>query len=383
MKVTLIGTLPPIKALSPYCYHLAVALSKKVDLDFINFKSILPELWYVGGSREKKSYSFDKFSSVDLLSWYNPFSLIKAGLSAKGQIVHFQHWQLYASMMYCFILPILKIRGKKIIVTVHNITPHTLDYPSRLLDKILNSIIFPFADHIIIHNKRNKKKLQNLYKVEDENISILPHGSIMPYQKIKNIDKKNARNHLKIPMDKKIILFFGYMWTYKGLDVLLKALSIIKEEKNDIALLIAGQPRADWQKFEKIIRKNSLENFVIKHLKFIDDSETEHYFSASDLVVLPYYENPFDTHGGVGALAISFKKPLVVTDVGGLPEYVKDERVISQPNNPENLAKKIIFVLNDEKLMDKLSKDSEVLSKELNWDDIAENTVEIYNRLLK
>ena len=158
MKITLIGTLPPIKALSPYCYHLTDALSKKINVKFINFNNLLPNFWYCGGFKEKKSYSFKNFKTLNIINWYNPLSWIKAGIKANGEIVHFQHWQLYASAMYCFILPVVKIRGKKRIVTIHNITPHTSDKPSIILDKILNKIIFPYTDFFIVHNKRNKKK---------------------------------------------------------------------------------------------------------------------------------------------------------------------------------------------------------------------------------
>ena len=380
MKITLIGTLPPIKALSPYCYHLADALSKKIDLEFISFKSILPNILYCGGQKEKKDYTFKNFRASNIITWYNPFSWIKAGLKAKGDIVHFQHWQFYANLMYCFTLPIVKIRGKKIIITVHNVTPHTTDLASVFLDKKLNRIIFPFADHFIVHNKRNIDKFLKLYKIDENKISIIPHGTMMPYQKIKNISKEEARKYLNISSDKKVILFFGYMWNYKGLDVLLKSLKIVKENMNDVVLLLAGQPLRDWEKYEKIIKENRLDDCIIKALKYIPDPEIEYYFSSADLVALPYYEHPFDTHGGVGALALSFNNPMIVTDVGGLPEYVKDERVISHPNNVEELSQKIISVLNDETLLKKLSKDSEELSKELSWDKIADTTIEAYNK---
>jgi len=380
MKITMIGTLPPIKALSPYCYHLADALSKKIDLEFISFKNILPNILYCGGQKEDKDYSFN-FRTSNCMTWYNPFSWIKAGIKAKGDIIHFQHWQLYANLMYCFILPIVKIRGKKIIMTVHNVTPHTTDKPSIFLDKKLNRFMFPYTDHFIVHNKRNIDKFLKLHKIDKNKISIVPHGTMMPYQKIKNISKKDARKHLKIPSDKKVILFFGYMWSYKGLEVLLKSLKIVKEKMNNVVLLLAGQPLRNWKKYEKIIKEQGLEDFVIKELKYIPDSETEYYFSCADLVALPYYEHPFDTHGGVGALALSFNKPMIVTDVGGLPEYVKDKRVVSNPNNVEELSQKIISVLNDETLLKKLSKDSKELSKELSWDKIAEKTIKAYNKV--
>jgi glycosyltransferase involved in cell wall biosynthesis len=381
MKITLIGTLPPIKALSPYCYHLAEALSKKIDIDFINFNNLLPNFLYSGGFKEKKSYSFINFKTSNIINWYNPLSWIKAGFKPDGEIVHFQHWQLYASAMYCFILPIIKIRGKKRIVTIHNITPHTADKPSIFLDKIFNKIIFPFTDLFIVHNKRNKKKLLELYKVDEKKISVIPHGTLMPYQKIKNISKEHARKHLNIPIDKKVILFFGYMWGYKGLDVLLKSLKIVRTNLKDFVLVIAGQPLDRWKIYYKIIEENRLDNNILKILKYIPDSEIEYYFTSADLVVLPYYEHPFDTHGGVGALALSFKKPMVVTDVGGLPEYVKEKRVISNPNNPNELAQKIIFVLSDDTLLEKLSKDSEELSKKLSWDKIADITIDLYKKI--
>ena len=73
MKITLIGTLQPIKALSPYCYHLADALSKKIDVEFINFKSILPGFLYFGGTKEKISYTLKNVDTKNILSWYNPF----------------------------------------------------------------------------------------------------------------------------------------------------------------------------------------------------------------------------------------------------------------------------------------------------------------------
>ena len=381
MKVTLIGTLPPIKALSPYCYHLADALSKKIIIEFINFKSVLPKVLYYGGEKEKKSYTFKNFKTSNIINWYNPFSWIKAGLKVNGEIAHFQHWQLYSSLIYCFILPIVKIRGKKIIISVHNITPHTAKLTTVFLDKIFNKIIFPYANFIIVHNKRNRKKLLERYKLDENKIFMIPHGTLRPYQKLKNISKQSARKYLNIPFDKKVILFFGYIWEYKGLDILLKSLRIIRDSTKDVVLVIAGQPLRNWKKYEKIIKENRIDDCIIKVLRYIPDSEVEYYFSCSDIVALSYNQHPFDTHGGVGALALSFKKPMIVTDVGGLPEYVKDKRVISEPNNINELAKKIIFVLNKKSILKKLSKESEELSKELSWDKIANTTIKVYNKI--
>jgi len=383
MKVTLIGTLPPIKALSPYCYHLADALSKKVDIEFFNFKNSLPKSLYYGGMKEKenKRFNLKNVKIKPVITWWNPFSWIKVGLQLKGDILHIQHWALYSGLIYCFILPINKIRNKKCLITVHNITPHAKDFTSILSDRIINKFIFLFADAFIVHNKRNLKKFLKLFRVDEKLVFIIKHGSIMPYQKIKNISKIDARKHLNISVDKKAILFFGYIWRYKGLDILLEALKIVKDKINNISLIIAGQPLNDWKEYEKIIIDNNLTEYIHKKLDYVSDSEIEYYFSCADLVVLPYRKHPFDTHGGVGALALPFKKPIIVTDVGGLPDYVLDDIAISKPENVEELSKKIITVLNNNSLLKKLSNDSEKLAKELSWDKIADKTIEVYNKI--
>lgn len=381
----MIAHLPPIKAISPYCLHLTRELAKKVDLEIIGFQRLQPEGLYDGGTTEKGT-EFEGIENADIkniIYWYNPLSWIKAGLKADGDIVHIQHWAQYSTVMYCIILPVLKLKRKTIVLTIHNITPHTNNKSIILIDKILNTFVFPFSHHFIVHNQRNKEKLMKLYHIDEKRISIITHGVLKP-ENVRHISKINARTQLNIPMDKKVILYFGYIWRYKGLDTLLESLTLIKKSIQNVLLLIVGEPvkfQNFWVKCEKIISDHNLRDYVITKLEYIPESEVGLYFSASDLVVLPYRE-PFDTHGGVGALSLSYKKPLVVTDIGGLPEYVKDEKVISSPNDANGLADNIIKVLKDEKLLKKLSKDSEQLSHELAWDVIADKTVDLYNNLI-
>ena len=344
MKVTLIAPLPPIKAISPYCIHLARALSKNVNLEVISFRRIIPEGLYSGGAIEKgiKFKDIENAEVKNILAWHNPLSYITVGLKTKGDIIHIQHWALYSSLVYIIILPLIKLRNKKIIITIHNITPHIENKLINKIYKLINKFIFPFANGIIVHNKRNKEKLIQLFNIDEKKIYIIGHGVLKPETKIKNISKKHAQELLNIPLNKKILLFFGYIWNYKGLDILLRSLNIIKSQVPNIVLFIAGQPLKfidAWDKYEKIIDDYNLHDYVIKKLEYIPDSKIELYFSASDLVVLPY-KQPFDTHGGVAALSLCFKKPLVVTDIGGLPEYIKDKRALCFPDDVEDLAKK-------------------------------------------
>ncbi len=384
MKVIFIGTLPPIIGLSPYCLHLSNALSKKVDLEFLGFKEF-----------SHKSESFIRETKIDetfylnilkqiktqnTLSWYNPFSGVKAGINLKSDVLHVQWWISSLTFVYLPIVVLAKLKKIKIVLSVHNILPHEPRKINLILDRFANRLIFPFADVFIVHNQRNKKKLIEVYSLDEKNISIITHG-VLNLTKQRIILPQEARKYLHLPLDKKIVLFFGYIRKYKGVDVLIKALGLIQKQMKDVFLLIVGQPFGEtWDKYGELIKDNNLENCSKVELGFVPESEIEYYFSAADIVVLPY--TYLDTHGGVGALALPFKKPLLVSDVGGLSEYIKDKRALVQPNNVQDLYEKLMHVLQDEKLLTELSKDSEELSKELSWDTIADQTVEAYRSLL-
>ena len=197
---------------------------------------------------------------------------------------------------------------------------------------------------------------------------------------MRKISKSKAREKLKIQNNKKVLLYFGYIWKYKGIDILLYSLEKIAKEVKDVLLVIAGQPLTNWDEYEKIIKNKDIDKFILKHMKYISEHDLELFFSAADLIVLPYIP-PFDTHGGVAAFAIGMKKPLVVSDIGGLPEFVDDKRAIVKSGDIEDLANKIIRILHDEDLLNKLKKDSISISKEITWDSIAQKTIKVYEEM--
>jgi glycosyltransferase involved in cell wall biosynthesis len=384
VKVTFLGTLPPIIGLSPYCLHLSHALSKKIDLEFLGFKEFSHKSRdFERESKIDETYYNDALKMLNIqnnLSWYNPFSGFKAGLNLKGDLLHLQWW---ISSLLIVIFPVLllaKLKNIKIVISIHNILPHERGKLLLLFDNIANKLVFPFADKFIVHNNRNKDKLINLYDVDNNQISVITHG-VFDLIKNRDIAQSEAKEHLKLPMDKKILLFFGYIRRYKGVDVLINAFASLQKEMDDILLLIVGQPIGEnWEKYGELIKENHLEDVVKVELGFAPETEVEYYFSAADIVVLPY--TYLDTHGGIGALALPFKKPLVVSDVGGLPEYVKDEQAIVKPNDVKDLYCKLKNILQDDKLRIKLSKDSADRARSLTWDDIANRTIEVYKRAL-
>ncbi len=381
MKVTAVAPLFPLKSISPYCHYLIQALSMYFDFECVSFSRTTFDFLYHGGSIDK-TLNIPKPSCVTAriqIDVYNPFSWIKTGLYAAGDIVHLQHWKTSTTFIYAVVIPILKIRRKKILLSIHNITPHSPDRFLIFVDSILNRFVFRFADGFIVHNQRNKQRFQELYKLRERPIFVIGVG-VHPPLITNNLSKKTARKHLQIPLKKKVLLNFGYLWEYKGMDVLLHALEMVVKEVPDVLLVITGTATTDWSRYESIVQEKHLDSYLYKRLQYIPESEVDIYFAAADLVVLPYVP-PFDTHGGVGALAVALHKPLLVSDIGGLPEYVQDKRAIVQPGDPDELAQKIITILSDRSLLASLKKDSSTIAKKITWDDIAKKTLNVYKQL--
>ena len=378
--VTLIGTLPPIKGISPYCQELLESLSKKVKVEFIGFKKLYPDFLYPGGTavEEGNKYNTNSMKNIairNILTYYNPLSWIWIGFTIKGKIIHAQWWSHVLAPVYFVVLSICKCRRKKIIITVHNVLPHE----SSKLNKFLNGVVLCWGDMFIVHSTRNIEEMHKIFGIHKENIFKIPHGILGSF-KDEIVTHEDAREKLKLPLDGKIILFFGNIREYKGLDVMLEAFSYVIDEVNNVLLVIAGYPWVKWEKYEELIEKNNLNKNIKLFLEFIPSDEAKYFYYASDLFVLPYRE--FMSQSGAGAVALAFEKPLIVTDVGGLPELVKDKNFVVEPNNPRALAEKILLALGDDELLKKLSEDSRDLAEEYSWDKIAEKTIEVYRCVL-
>ena len=374
-KVTLIGTLPPIKGISPYCKDLLTSLTKVVTVEFIGFKKIYPGFLYPGGevtenNVQDSNITIENTEIRNILTYYNPFSWVTAGLTCKGDIIHAQWWSHVLAPVYVVILLLCKIRGKKIVITIHNIIPHE----GNKLNTMLNGAVLHLGDHFIVHSERNVLQLHNAFDVPMEKISKIPIGITNGIENIR-VSQSAAKEKLRIPNQKKVILFYGHIREYKGLDVLLEAFSIAIQQDQD-----AGTPWKNENHYINRIQEYQIGNHCRTYLYFIPSNETNLLYSASDLVVLPYRE--FSSQSAVGAVALAYQKPLIVTDVGGLSEYIMDERCLVSPNNPKQLAERILLIARDKNLLQKLSLDSKSLAQNYSWRSVAEKTVTTYESIL-
>jgi glycosyltransferase involved in cell wall biosynthesis len=376
MQVTILGTLPPIKGISEYCYEQTKALSKEIRVNFINFKKIYPKFLYPGGNPIEKNSKLSLKESENLkihntISWYNPFSWIKAGLQIKGSVFHFHWWTYFFFPIILTIVIIAKIKKKKIVCTAHNIVGHE----TNIIDRFSSKLVFKLSNKIIVHSEHNKKQLKEKYNIPINNIYVQIYGTLNFY-KTKKISKTEAREKLNLKNSDKILLFFGTIRDYKGLDVLLKALAKVIKEFPDVKLLIAGKPWENWNKYERIITENKIQKNVIKHLKYIPTEEVQYYFQACDLVVLPYRH--FESQSGPGLISLTFKKPLIVSNVGSLPDLINNKKFLFTPNKQKVLASKIInfFKVKPSKKNKNITINNNL--QPFNWYRISQKTLKIY-----
>jgi glycosyltransferase involved in cell wall biosynthesis len=259
-----------------------------------------------------------------------------------------------------------------VVLTVHDVKPHYKRFVSRT-SFIKRSLQIPKC--LIVHYEDGKRQLTEHWGIHTVKIDVIPHG-IMPVKNPPNI--KDARKKLNLPQDRRIILFFGGIRPNKGLDVLIKALEIVKLFNEQVLLVIAGGllGRFSLQQYSDTIRNTGLSNHVQTFIKFIPEEDVDYFFAASDLVVMPYLK--FEAQSGVLLRAYAHKKPVVVSNVGAMGELVSSDKIglTIEPGAVEPLAQGIINVLdNIYKFRSHYDPD---LESKYSWEHIAELTMRSY-----
>jgi glycosyltransferase involved in cell wall biosynthesis len=281
-------------------------------------------------------------------------------------VVHFQG--VGTPLLDQFFLKPLR-RHLPIVLTVHDVKPHYERFVSRA-SFIKRSLQIPHR--LIVHYDEGKRQLADHWGACADRIDVIPHG-IMPLQNPP--DPTDARKKLNLPSDHQIILFFGGIRPNKGLEILLKALEIVKSRHRRVLLVIAGGllGRFNFEPYSDMIRKANLSECVRTFIQFIPEEEVDYFFAASDLVVLPYLK--FEAQSGVLLRTYAHKKPVVVSDIGAMGELVSSDKVglVVEPGAVEPLAEAVINALDS---LDKFqSRYSLELEDKYSWEHIAELTM--------
>lgn len=372
-KIALIGPVFPFKGgISHYTGQMYKALAKKYDVRMISYKMQYPKILF---KKEQRDYSNDLFRIPEteyLLNTANPFNW---GMTAHKinmwhpDLVIVQWWHPYFAPCYWMLAKLLK--RTKILFICHNVFPHER-FP---MDRFLTKCVMKSGDCYVVQSKMDADDLRTI--VPDASYIQTVHPTYNAF-KFENISKENARQKLGVLSDEKVLLFFGFVRKYKGLKHLIKAMPKVIEKWKNVKLLVVGDFGEDKQDYLDLIEKCGITENIEIHDGYIPDREVEKYYAASDLVVLPYESA---TQSGIVQIAYGFEKPVIVTNVGGLPDVVTDGKTgyVVEPQNPERLAESIILYFRDEKERE-FAENVRKESYRFSWDRMVETIEELYCR---
>jgi glycosyltransferase involved in cell wall biosynthesis len=344
-----------------YCMRLANALSPRVDVLLV-----MPE-------RVAQPFAEKLDGNVRLFAYRSPrlrqplrqLRTIRAAIEQiqkfSPDVIHYQGFHVWWD------LALAGWRRYPLVFTVHDFRAHPGDRLTQKTPFWLEMLARRRADHLIVHSQHVERLLgQELGGAK--NVHRLPHIQI-------GADPVPA----KFEEDENLILFFGRIWEYKGLEYLIRAEPLISARVPEARILIAGQGE-DFERYRRMMKNP--ERFTVDN-EYISEYRAAQYFQRASVVVLPYIEA---SQSGVIPLAYSAGKPVVATDVGGLPEMVEDGRTgyLVPPRDERRLADAVVRLLLDRDRRRQMGVcGKKKMEAECSAELVAQKTMEVYRRAVE
>lgn len=297
----------------------------------INFLNLRGDQGSSAGLREKV---------VRVAAYYA--RLIRYAAKAKPRIFHILWNNKFEAFDRTLLLLYYKLVGKRLVLTAHNVNAGVRDRKNTWLNRLTLRVQYRLTDHIFVHTEKMKSELISAFGVSQHRVTVIPFGinNAVPNTSLTSLE---ARRRLGLRDEDKVILFFGRIRPYKGLDYLIAAFQQLLKQRGDCRLLVAG--RLDMENSAEYaksicdsVSKEVADGKVFLRTEFIPDAETEVYFKAADILVLPYrhiYQS------GVLFLSHSFGLPVLASDVGSLKDDVVEGEngFMFKPDDAADLAK--------------------------------------------
>jgi D-inositol-3-phosphate glycosyltransferase len=379
----------------PYAYGLATELmSKGIALDLI-------------GNDELDSAEFRGRTDVNFLNLRGDQRL-DANLSTKvlrvlrfyTRLIHYaaratprlfhilwnNKFEFFDRTLLTFYYKCLR---KRVVLTVHNVNAGRRDSRDTLLNRLTLRIQYLLADHIFVHSQKMKLELMHEFRVKGARITVIPFGinNSVPNTPLTPAE---AKRRLGLSADEKAILFFGNITPYKGVEYLVTAFQQSLTRHKNYRLIIAGQPKFSegqryWSAIRETMRDDTQKGRVLFRTDYIPDEETEIYFKAADVLVLPYrhiYQS------GVLFLGYSFGLPVLAADVGSLKEEIIQGHTgfVFRPEDPADLARAIETYFASDLYTNLNSRRQQIRDYAIqghSWDIVGQMTMAVYARLLR
>lgn len=375
MKIVIVGTAYPFRGgLATFNERLARQFQAEGhEVVMETFTLQYPSFLFPGKSQYSESAQPDdlkierSFSSVNPISWFKSANKIA---EFNPDIVIFAYWMSF--MAPCFGTIARRVKAKcnaKCYALVHNMLPHE----QTLLDKFFPSYFVRTIDGFIALSKAVAKDISVIDK-QGKPILFSPHPIYDHYGP--KCDKNVAAKKLNLDPSVNYLLFFGFIRSYKGVDLLLQALADERLSESNCKVIVAGEFYEDEKYYYDLEKKLGLKGRVIWYPSFIPDGEVAPYFNVADMVILPYKSA---TQSGVAQIAYHFEKPMVVTNVGGLPEIVPHKKVgFVVDVNPKAIATAIAEFYTETNSLNFEAGIAEE-KKKYEWTKLTQSFVELFN----
>jgi D-inositol-3-phosphate glycosyltransferase len=378
----------------PYVFGLAMELtSKGLALDLVGSDDLdcpefhgNPRLNFLNLRRDQDPNASLMKKVVRIFKYYA--RLIGYAATAKPKIFHILWNNKFELFDRTLVMFYYKILGKRIVLTVHNVNAGKRDSNDNVLNRLSLRIQYRLADHLFVHTERMKQELIAEFGANAARITIIPLGinNAVPNTVL---SAGEAKKRLGIRNDEKVILFFGRITPYKGLEYIVTAFQRILPQNGKYRLIIAGRPEKDcdgyWAPISEAIREDVETGRVLLRAEFIPDDETEVYFKAADVLVLPY-RNIYQS--GILFLGYSFGLPALAADVGSLKTEIVEGKTgfVFKPEDPIELASAVEKYFASDLYRDLSRRRQEIqdYAKEgHDWDVVGQVTISVYGGLLR
>lgn len=337
MKICLIGPTHPFRGgISHYTTLLYSSLRQRHEVYFFAFKRQYPRWLFPGKTDIDPSQAHIRengaqriLDSMDPLSWFRVAARI---IRSNPDLLIIPWWVSFWAPQFWTISFLVKLASKtKILFLCHNVVEHESNWGN----KILTRCVLSNGDLFIVHSEEDQKNLLGMFNTTNLRKCFHPAYDVFNQGEFDAIKYKN-----QLGIRGNVVLFFGFVREYKGLQDLLRCLPEVLS-KVKVTLLVVGEFWKDKDKYIRLINKLGIEESTVLVDKYVPNEEVGIYFSIADLVVQPYISA---TGSGVIQTAFAFNKPVVATKVGSLPEVIKhgETGYLVTPNAPHELASSII-----------------------------------------
>jgi glycosyltransferase involved in cell wall biosynthesis len=376
----------------PYALGMAAALtSVGIHVDFIGSDDLnvpvllndpLVNFLNLRGDVRPDASPFAKARRV--LKYY--IKLVSYAGTAQPRLFHLLWNNKFELFDRTLLMLYYKLLGKKVVLTAHNVNAGKRDSNDSWLNRLSLKIQYNLSDHIFVHADGMKREMASEFSIPESKISIIPFGinNTVPSTSLSSAE---AKRQLGISGGDKTLLFFGNIAPYKGLEYLISALAELSNKDRSYRLILVGKPKGSegyWKQIHQGIALSGTRDRVIERIEYIPDEQTELFFKAADVLILPY-TRVFQS--GVLFLGYSFGLPAIAADVGNLKEEIIEGETgfVFKRRDSSDLARRIDQYFKSElfrNLETRRAQIKEYANERYSWSKVAAITTRVYSELL-